>query len=200
MELSIQSLDATTSRNNVDTANPKVAAPDVPITVPNNQTIRRKSWRFWIAFFTLCVCAFMSSIDATILATALPPIAHELKGSSLLAFWCATSFLLAQTVIQPSIISPHLRHAKSSLRKFFRDIREEECSSCRYCRFPDRFDFVCSKHIDGNACCKSHDSRHWGRGIAYLGGSYNDRYDSNCRKRRIHGINCACLGYRNSHW
>jgi MFS family permease len=62
----------------------------------------KKSWRFWIAFFTLGVCALISSIDATILATALPPIAEELKGSSILAFWCATSFLLAQTVVQPS--------------------------------------------------------------------------------------------------
>lgn len=71
--------------------------------VPTNPQSTGKSWRFWIAFVTLCVCAFLSSIDATILATALPPITDELKGSSLLAFWCATSFLLAQTVVQPSI-------------------------------------------------------------------------------------------------
>ena len=63
----------------------------------------RKSWRFWVAFFVLILCTFLSSIDATILATALPPITKELNGTTILAFWCATSFLLAKTVVQPGI-------------------------------------------------------------------------------------------------
>jgi hypothetical protein len=65
----------------------------------------RKSWRFWVAFFVLILCTFLSSIDATILATALPPITKELNGTTILAFWCATSFLLAKTVVQPGFTS-----------------------------------------------------------------------------------------------
>jgi hypothetical protein len=63
----------------------------------------KKSWRFWVAFIVLLLCAFLSSIDATILATALPTIAQELNGSSILAFWCGTAYLLAKTVLQPGI-------------------------------------------------------------------------------------------------
>lgn len=76
----------------------KGAAPEIPNASPPNV---KKTWRFWMAFVTLCISSFLSSVDATILATALPPIAEELHGSSILAFWCATSFLLAQTVVQP---------------------------------------------------------------------------------------------------
>lgn len=62
---------------------------------------KRKSWRFWVALAFLFLCAFISSIDATILGTALPQIAEELRGTSILTFWSATSFILAKTVVQP---------------------------------------------------------------------------------------------------
>ena len=52
-------------------------------------------------FLFLFLCAFISSIDATILGTALPQIAEELNGTSTLTFWCATAFFLAKTVVQP---------------------------------------------------------------------------------------------------
>ena len=68
--------------------------------------LRIKSWRFWIAFCVLVLCAFLSSIDATILATALPSITSELDGTTILAFWCATSFLLSKTVVQPRFTPP----------------------------------------------------------------------------------------------
>jgi hypothetical protein len=64
----------------------------------------RKSWRFWVAFVFLFLCSFVSSIDATILGTALPQIADDLNGTSILTFWCATAFFLAKTVVQPGIV------------------------------------------------------------------------------------------------
>jgi MFS family permease len=66
----------------------------------------RRSWRFIIAFVFLFLCAFISAIDATILGTALAPITEELNGTSILAFWCATSFFLSKTVVQPGNL-PH---------------------------------------------------------------------------------------------
>lgn len=67
----------------------------------NTEDRGRRSWRFIIAFMFLFLCAFISSIDATILGTALAPITEELNGTSILAFWCATSFFLSKTVVQP---------------------------------------------------------------------------------------------------
>jgi hypothetical protein len=72
--------------------------------VGGDNTKSRKSWRFWVSFAMLYLCAFPSAIDATILSTALPQIALDLKASSILTFWCATSFLLAKTIVQPSEI------------------------------------------------------------------------------------------------
>src|SRR5271170_2112586 len=60
-----------------------------------------KSGRFWIAFFTLNLTAFISALDAVIIAAALPAITSELGGSSNQAFWSGTAFLLAATVTQP---------------------------------------------------------------------------------------------------
>ena len=60
-----------------------------------------KSGRFWIAFVTLNLTAFISALDAVIIAAALPAITSELGGSSNQAFWSGTAFLLAATVTQP---------------------------------------------------------------------------------------------------
>jgi hypothetical protein len=76
---------------------------EINLATTEENAVPRKSWRFWGAFIVLLLCAFLSSIDATILATALPSIAQELNGSSILAFWCGTSYLLAKTVLQPGI-------------------------------------------------------------------------------------------------
>ena len=60
-----------------------------------------KSKRFWTAYLTLNLTAFISALDAVIVAAALPAITAELGGSSNQAFWSGTSFLLAATITQP---------------------------------------------------------------------------------------------------
>ena len=60
-----------------------------------------KSGRFWAAFATLNLTAFISALDAVIIAAALPAITSELGGSSNQAFWSGTAFLLAATITQP---------------------------------------------------------------------------------------------------
>jgi MFS family permease len=60
-----------------------------------------KSPRFWIAFVTLTLTAFISALDAVIIAAALPAITKDLGGSSNQAFWSGTAFLLASTITQP---------------------------------------------------------------------------------------------------
>ena len=79
---------------------------DAAAAAASDANTKRKSWRFWAAFTFLFLCAFISSIDATILGTALPQIAEELNGTSILTFWCATSFFLAKTVVQPGTQIP----------------------------------------------------------------------------------------------
>lgn len=60
-----------------------------------------KSGRFWAAFFTLNLTAFISALDAVIIAAALPAITADLGGNSNQAFWSGTAFLLAATITQP---------------------------------------------------------------------------------------------------
>lgn len=60
-----------------------------------------KSPRFWIAFATLILTAFISALDAVIIAAALPAITKDLGGTSNEAFWSGTAFLLAATITQP---------------------------------------------------------------------------------------------------
>jgi hypothetical protein len=60
-----------------------------------------KSGRFWTAYATLNLTAFISALDAVIIAAALPAITSELGGTSNQAFWSGTCFLLAATITQP---------------------------------------------------------------------------------------------------
>jgi hypothetical protein len=60
-----------------------------------------KSKRFWVAYFMLVLTAFISALDAVIIAAALPAITSELGGTSNQAFWSGTAFLLASTITQP---------------------------------------------------------------------------------------------------
>ena len=45
--------------------------------------------------------AFVSSLDAVIVASVLPTITADLGGNSNQAFWSGTAFLLAATITQP---------------------------------------------------------------------------------------------------
>ncbi|KAI2612326.1 putative MFS transporter [Hypoxylon fragiforme] len=61
--------------------------------------------RFLLAFMSLLTIVSAVAIEATSLPTALPIMSAELGGTALQAFWSGTSFLLASTVIQPTIAS-----------------------------------------------------------------------------------------------
>jgi Major Facilitator Superfamily len=60
-----------------------------------------KSGKFWASFSLLVLTAFISALDAVIIAAALPAITTELGGTSNQAFWSGTGFLLAATITQP---------------------------------------------------------------------------------------------------
>src|SRR5580704_8811028 len=80
---------------------PSIHDPEKLSTPRKRNPFAGKSTRFWIAFATLCFTAFISALDAVIIAAALPAIASELKGTSNQAFWSGTAFLLAATITQP---------------------------------------------------------------------------------------------------
>jgi MFS family permease len=60
----------------------------------------RRSWRFWCLFGSMCLVSFISSIDATIVTTALPTITREIGGATDYV-WIANCFVIASTAPQP---------------------------------------------------------------------------------------------------
>ncbi|KAI9662177.1 MAG: hypothetical protein M1831_002873 [Alyxoria varia] len=60
-----------------------------------------RSWRFWTILLSLCLVAFISSVDATIVTTALPTIIREIGGVESQYVWIANSFVFASTAPQP---------------------------------------------------------------------------------------------------
>lgn len=67
-------------------------APSPPIIQP------KKSFKFKLTVFMLCITSVIVAMDSVIVAATLPAITVALKGDSLEAFWVGTSYLLAQTV------------------------------------------------------------------------------------------------------
>jgi hypothetical protein len=65
---------------------------DAPVDAP------RKSFKFKITIFMLCLSSVVVSMDSVIVAAALPAITVALKGGTLEAFWVGTFYLLSQTV------------------------------------------------------------------------------------------------------
>ncbi|KAI0165409.1 MFS general substrate transporter [Hypoxylon sp. FL1284] len=72
---------------------------DIPIR--QEETQKKKTLGFHMSFLALLVMCFIVSIDGTILAIAIPVIAHELHGTTLEAFWASISFVLAVVIVQP---------------------------------------------------------------------------------------------------
>ncbi|KAI1387590.1 major facilitator superfamily transporter [Hypoxylon trugodes] len=79
---------------------------------PKNETTMKSSgdgWRptkrFLLAFMSLLTIVAAIAIESTSLPTALPIMSADLGGTALQAFWSGTSFLLASTVIQPTVAS-----------------------------------------------------------------------------------------------
>jgi predicted tellurium resistance membrane protein TerC len=66
---------------------------------PNN--VEKKSFKFKLTVFMICLISVVVAMDSVIVASTLPAITVALKGTSLEAFWVGTSYLLAQTVSIP---------------------------------------------------------------------------------------------------
>jgi hypothetical protein len=69
----------------------------------------KKSFKFKVTIFMLCLVSVVVSMDSVIVAATLPAIIVALKSGSLEGFWVGTSYLLAQTVRTPSLLLPFLR-------------------------------------------------------------------------------------------
>jgi hypothetical protein len=61
-----------------------------------------KTWRFWLVFVSLCFTSLSTSLDATIITTALPTVVKSIGGQDHYV-WIGDSFLLASTVVQPLV-------------------------------------------------------------------------------------------------
>lgn len=75
------------------------------VEIVDNKPVFKPTRGFLLAFGSLCMLSLAVSFDATSLSVALPIISTTLKGSALAAFWSGTSFLLASTVLQPTVAS-----------------------------------------------------------------------------------------------
>ena len=58
----------------------------------------KKSFKFKLTIFMICLICIVVAVDAVIVAATLPAITVALSGSSLEALWVGTSYLLAHTV------------------------------------------------------------------------------------------------------
>jgi len=68
---------------------------------PNLQRPPAKGVAFWLVIFSLCLIAFTSALDGSIIAIALPEISTALSaGTDYIGI--ANCFLVAQTVVQPA--------------------------------------------------------------------------------------------------
>ncbi|CAK7235468.1 hypothetical protein SCUCBS95973_009280 [Sporothrix curviconia] len=73
------------------------------VEMVGDKAVFKASRSFYLAFSALLVLTVAVALDATTLSVALPTISAALGGSALEAFWSGTSFLLASTVLQPSV-------------------------------------------------------------------------------------------------
>lgn len=62
----------------------------------------KKSLKFWSVFFSLCLLSLATSIESTIVTTALPKIVADIDMGSQYV-WVGNAFLLASAVVQPFI-------------------------------------------------------------------------------------------------
>ncbi|KAA8649480.1 hypothetical protein EYZ11_010869 [Aspergillus tanneri] len=60
----------------------------------------QRGWRFVVIFCALCMTAFLSALDTSIISTALPTIAADLNSETLYV-WTINSYLLSSTAVQP---------------------------------------------------------------------------------------------------
>lgn len=86
----------------------------------------KKSFKFKLTIFMICLINVVISMDSVIVASVLPAITVSLKGDSVAAFWVGTSYLLAQTVssdfCRSVFITNNIQDCHSSLRDDIRYI------------------------------------------------------------------------------
>jgi MFS family permease len=75
------------------------------VEIVNDKPVFKPTREFLLSFLALCTVALAIAFDATSLSVALPTISSALGGTALEAFWSGTSFLLASTVLQPTVAS-----------------------------------------------------------------------------------------------
>lgn len=75
------------------------------VQLVNDKPVFRPTRDFVLAFSALCVLGLACAFDATTLSVALPTMSAALAGTALQAFWSGTGFLLASTVLQPTVAS-----------------------------------------------------------------------------------------------
>lgn len=69
----------------------------------DDKAVFKPTREFLLAFSALCMVALAVAFDATSVSVALPIMSSALGGTALEAFWSGTSFLLASTVLQPTV-------------------------------------------------------------------------------------------------
>ncbi|KAJ0115846.1 hypothetical protein J7T55_004015 [Diaporthe amygdali] len=75
------------------------------LEIVDDKPVFKPTKDFVLAFIALCVLGLACAFDATTLSVALPTMSSALGGTALEAFWSGTSFLLASTVLQPTVAS-----------------------------------------------------------------------------------------------
>lgn len=73
------------------------------VEIVDEKPVFKPTWQLHAAFLALCLLSLTIAFDATTLSVALPTISTDLGGTALEAFWSGTSFLLASTVLQPTV-------------------------------------------------------------------------------------------------
>lgn len=75
------------------------------VEMVDDKAVFRPTRSFLLAFSALLMVIIAVALDATSMSVALSTISSALGGSALEAFWSGTSFLLASTVLQPTMAS-----------------------------------------------------------------------------------------------
>jgi hypothetical protein len=90
-------MDATETKTAMEAIETKTAMDATEMT--SEQPLKsKKTARFYLSIFWLCLVSVVASMDSVIVAAVLPKIAEDLQASTVQVFWCGTGFLLAQTV------------------------------------------------------------------------------------------------------
>ncbi|KDR66919.1 hypothetical protein GALMADRAFT_106085 [Galerina marginata CBS 339.88] len=64
-------------------------------------TVKKRSLKFWLVIFACLMVDLLSALDLTIVSTALPTIVKDLRGSDFI--WVGSAYAIASTAILPTI-------------------------------------------------------------------------------------------------